>query len=149
MFKIAWHRIQQNTTVSGFKKFISSAKINDEKVAAKVLEGETGNRSWGYNVLCRVQNLRKCENYVFAWEQLRGNTLLLLYWKKSNWNVCEILQTLETWHNIPNNLTLNFDQTPLSTAGHTLHIKWGKECSTSLEWDKEADNQGSCHYKVC
>ena len=136
MLKNGWHRIEhQVVTFSDFKKLVSSAKINDEKVVPKLFENWKQEMEAGcimFFTRWRIwKNVRKC---VFAGEQLRCNTLLLLHWKKSNWNVSKISQTLQTWNKIPNDLTLIFYQTPLSTAGHTLHTKDAK--NVPLTWNR-------------
>ena len=114
---------------------VSSAKINDEKVAPKLFENWKQEMEAGGTMFFtrwRIwKNVRKC---VFAWEQIRWNTFLLLHWKKSNWIVSKISQTLQTWNKIPNDLTLIFYQTPLSTAGHTLHTKGAK--NVPLIWNE-------------
>ena len=136
MLENGWHRIEhQVVTFSDFKKLVPSAKINDEKVAPKLFENWKQEMEAGcimFFTRWRIwKNVRKC---VFAWEQLRCNTLLLLHWKKSNWNVSKISQTLQTWNKIPNDLALIFYQTPLSTAGHTLHTKDAK--NVPLTWNR-------------
>ena len=51
------------------------------------------------------------------------------------------IKTLKTIHSVPEDLILNFDQTPLSyvcSASHALHKK-GKECATCGKGKKEGD----------
>ena len=87
----------------------------------------TLNQQWGRNVLYRMEKEGKkmCRRKATT-EKIPVAPGLL---KEAKLNFQRKITGLQMWHNIPDDLILNFDQTPLSyicAPNHTLHQKGAK-----------------------
>ena len=85
------------------------------------------NEQWGRNVLYRMENENKkmCRRKATTEKTPISPGLL----REAKLHFQHKIKQIQTWHNIPDELIPNFDQTPLSyicSPNHTLHFRGAK-----------------------